>query len=584
MKFAEEWFVDFEYYAPPGELPSPLCMVAYERNRKRLVRLSRGEFPRKPPYSAGRDALFVAFAADAELLCHYVLGWPFPENVIDLHVEYLNYSNYIERDDEIIESSLLSVLTEFHVGYITSAEKEAGRALAMQQGGPRTAEEWLRLVTYCEEDVKPLEKLYRKLVGPGNLQQAIERGRYMKSVAMTQAIATPIDVKRLEEFRAKWEPMKRLLVSEMDQNLHVFDGAKFDNARFINYLNRRGWLWPLTDVLKLPKTDKKTFKEKILTYPELAPLHELKSTLSLMKHESIAVGSDGRNRTALHAFRSKSSRNQPGSSKFIFGAPSWMRSFAKPADGMAIAYIDFCAEEFAIAGVLSGDKAMQRAYIDGNGDPYLSFAKLTQAIPPNATKESHHAMRDLFKTVALGIQYSMGAAGLAQRLNKPLAEAEALLAHHKTQFPNFWSWADRVVTHMEFHGWLSTASGWRVVRHNKNFPARWRRSTQNWLIQSTGADLLRRVCSLVTESGIRLCAPVHDAILIEDETDKIERTVADTRELMRQASRDLLGGFEIETEAKIFTERFYDKRGVAMWERVNRLMDECQGPPQMSLF
>ena len=119
---------------------------------------------------------------------------------------------------------------------------------------------------------------------------------------------------------------------------------------------------------------------------------------------------------------------------------------------------------------------------------------------------------------------------------------------------------DRVVTHMEFEGSLCTASGWRIVRRHKAFPARWRRSTQNWLIQSTGADLLRLVCSLVTENKIRLCAPVHKRALYRGLYRQDQTTAAATQELMRQASRQLLGGFEIQTECTIFADRFEDKR------------------------
>jgi hypothetical protein len=423
----------------------------------------------------------------------------------------------------------------------------------------------------------------KESAAPDFSAQPRDNERFGTPANLMSRCGTRIDTAKLDEFRDKWQSIKWQLVSEMDGPFRFFDGVKFDHERFQDYLRLQSIPWPVTDVLQLPKTDKETFKEKVLVHPELAPLYELKSTLSLMKHESVAIGADGRNRTALHAFRSKSSRNQPAASKFIFSLPSWMRSFAKADDGMATSYIDFCAEEFAIAGVLSEDKAMQDAYAQGAGDPYLSFAKMARAVPPNATKQSHQVARNLFKQCALGIQYSMGALGLAHRIDKPLVEAELLLAHHRTQFPNFWRWADRVVTHMEFYGWLSTASGWRVVRRNKNFPARWRRSTQNWLIQSTGADLLRSVCCLVTENKIRLCAPVHDAILIEDSVDRIERTVADTRELMRQASRELLDGFEIETECEIFRDRFYDKRGVAMWRRINQLMDTDRrsSPPQL---
>src|SRR5262249_33402339 len=150
-------------------------------------------------------------------------------------------------------------------------------------------------------------------------------------------------------------------------------------------------------------------------------------------------------------------------------------------------------------------------------DPYINFAKTAGAVPPEATKKSHSRVRELFKACALGVQYAMQAKGLAQRIGNSVAEAEVLLSHHRNQFPQFWQWVDRIVTHMEFRGSLSTKSGWWVYRKYKQLPfsARWRRSIQNWPIQSAGADLLRLVCCLATEQGIRVLAPVHDALVIE---------------------------------------------------------------------
>ena len=138
---------------------------------------------------------------------------------------------------------------------------------------------------------------------------------------------------------------------------------------------------------------------------------------------------------------------------------------------------------------------------------------------------------------------------------------------------------------MEFNKVLFTNSGWRVIRKHKQFAARWRRSIQNWPIQSAGADLLRLVCCLCTEAGIRVVAPVHDALVVEDSTDRIVKTVGDTREIMRQASVDMFG-CPIRTEAEIFCDRFVDQRGVHMWNRITQMMVEEPYPrsPQIELF
>src|SRR4030095_12179701 len=135
----EVWFVDFEYHCPEGEIPLPLCLVAHEAHSGQWIRLSRGEFPDKPPYCATPDSVFVSFAADAELSCHYALGWPFPHNVIDLHAEYLNYSNCLERAGKP-EDKLFHALTHFRIPHISSAEKERMQRIAIE-GGPRSVEE-----------------------------------------------------------------------------------------------------------------------------------------------------------------------------------------------------------------------------------------------------------------------------------------------------------------------------------------------------------------------------------------------------------------------------------------------------------
>ena len=41
-------------------------------------------------------------------------------------------------------------------------------------------------------------------------------------------------------------------------------------------------------------------------------------------------------------------------------------------------------------------------------------------------------------------------------------------------------------------------------------------------MQANGAEMLRIACCLGTERGVRICAPVHDAILIEAPIDEIE--------------------------------------------------------------
>src|SRR5262249_55429633 len=155
----------------------------------------------------------------------------------------------------------------------------------------------------------------------------------------------------------------------------------------------------------------KTFDSQVELYPWLAPLRELRGSLSGMRLESLAVGHDGFNRTSLFPFATKTSRNAPSTSKFIFGLSAWLRSLIKPQWGHAVFYIDWRAQEIAVAAWLSGDTNLEHAYL--SGDPYLSFGKQAGVVPADATKASHPIEREQCKAVFLAIGYGQSDYGLA---------------------------------------------------------------------------------------------------------------------------------------------------------------------------
>src|SRR4029077_21131388 len=86
-------------------------------------------------------------------------------------------------------------------------------------------------------------------------------------------------------------------------------------------------------------------------------------------------------------------------------------------------------------------------------------------------------------------------------------------------------------------------------------------------------------CILAVRHGIKLLAPVHDAVLIEAPIARIDADVALMREIMRRASRIVLnasadGTHELRTDAKIvrFPDRYTDQRGDAIWDHVIDLL------------
>ena len=91
--------------------------------------------------------------------------------------------------------------------------------------------------------------------------------------------------------------------------------------------------------------------------------------------------------------------------------------------------------------------------------------------------------------------------------------------------------------------------------------------------------MLRLACYLATERGIEVCAPVHDALLIEAPAAEIGAKAAELRAAMREASRIVLGGvLELGSDAKIIrvTDRYADERGAVMWSTVSRLATKLE--------
>lgn len=344
----------------------------------------------------------------------------------------------------------------------------------------------------------------------------------------------------------------------------------FSVARFADWLIRSCIPWPRLESGALALDDD-TFREMARSHPAAAPLRELRHALGEMRlFEDLAVGSDGRNRCLLSPFRARSSRNQPSNAKFIFGPSCWLRSLIQPPPGCAVAYVDWSQQEFGIAAALSGDTAMMDAY--ASGDPYLTFAKQAGAVPPDATKQSHPHERDLFKTCALGVQYGMAEESLARRIEQPPAMARELLRLHRQTYPKFWRWSESAVNHAMLHGALHTVFGWTIHVEPGVNP----RSLANFPMQANGADMLRLACCLATERGIRVCAPVHDAVLVEGSDAEIDAVVGETQAAMVEASRVVLDGFELRSDAKIVRhpERYSDPRGERMWTTVMRILDD----------
>lgn len=567
LPYQEIWAVDFEFGAGPGNNPEPVCLVALELKSGRKIRLWRDQFGAVPPYATDANALFVAYYASAEIGCHLVLGWPVPERILDLFTEFRNHTNGLPT---ISGNGLLGALAHHGLDSIGAAEKDEMRALILR-GGPWTDAERIEILDYCETDVAALARLQPAMLPKIDLPRALLRGRYMAAAARMERTGVPIDIDTLALLKRYWLDIQYQLISDIDANFGVFEGRSFKADRFAAWLGRTGIPWPRLDSGRLDLSDD-AFREAARVYPSVAPLHDLRVALSKMRLSDLAVGRDGRNRTMLSAFRARTGRNQPSNTKHIFGPSVWLRGLIKPAPGHGLAYIDWQQQEFGIAAALSNDPLMKAAY--ASGDPYLAFAKQAGAAPPNATKVSHKTERELFKACVLAVQYGMGPENLAIRIGQPPIQARQLLRLHRETYRVFWRWSDAAVDQAMLAGSLHTVFGWRAQVSTNVNP----RSLRNFPMQANGAEMLRLACCIGTENGIEVCAPVHDAVLIAAPLERLDHDIARMQDAMREASRIVLGGFELGTDAEIvrYPDRYSDPRGTVMWDRVMKLIRQQQ--------
>src|SRR5262249_39980389 len=158
-----------------------------------------------------------------------------------------------------------------------------------------------------------------------------------------------------------------------------------------------------------------------------------------------------------------------------------------------------------------------------------------------------------------GVQYGMEAGSLAHRIGLPTAYARQLLQLHRETYPRFWAWSDSAESRAMLAGQIQTVFGWPLRVSGEANP----RSVRDFPGRGSGAELLRLSCSLATERGLRVIAPVHDAIAIEAPAGSVGEAVVQLQACMAEASRAVLDGFELRSDAEVvlWPERYRDERG-----------------------
>ena len=586
LPYEQIWVVDTEFYPGPGlanggvegDASTPLCLVAMEMRSGRIVRLWQDELGSSPPYPLDSNTLIVSYAAAAEFGFHIACGWGEPACALDCLVEFRHYTNdgtIKAGDREKGFHSLDGALRYFLADSLDTVHKDTMRDRIIA-GPPFTESEKQQIVTYCEDDVRGLARLLPHIVPTiRSLPHALLRARFQWQIAQMERRGIPVDGASLACLRRHWRGVQISLVRELDRPFgcyEIVDGVPhWRKERFADYVCRHGMGWPRHDSGALDERDS-TFREMAARYPFVEPLRELRYSLSKLKLNKLAVGSDNRNRAPLWAFGTKTARCAPASSAYLFGPAKWLRFLASPAPGQALVHRDYKQQEVRIAAVLSGDSELLQAC--ESGDVYLGIARQLGFLRDSISDDERKGVRGLFKTVVLGVQYGLGARSLAERTGITLAEAAEILARLRARFSRFEDFTRATRDYAGLHLELSNPFGWIMQCPSGINP----RLLRNYPMQASGSAILQAACILADRRGIKLVAPVHDALMAEAPLDQIEDVSQSLDQLMGDAAAVVLKGYRLPTDQQIVRpgERYYDDRGEAMWNTVLRLVAELE--------
>jgi hypothetical protein len=590
-KFRQSVVFDFEYEIADGDLPVPLCAVWYVLDDKlrhvHTVRQWRDDFDRKPPIEFDDDTLAVAYSAWAEMTCFLALDWHFPKYIYDLHTAYLYRVNALAPHAPGVkrkkESRKLPDACRYYG--IQGWENIDKGSIAQDIGEGRWRLHGREAVLrYCEEDVdKSAELLRAQARDPEvNNEWVIDWSNYAsKAVARIQARGIPIDTRLwtlVQEHRAA---IIGALVREFDPTQGtddpIYDAeGSMSSAAFERNLPRLGiHSWP-----RLPsgKIDLKgdSFRLNYI-YPGVEGLHALKDSLGFIAHARLPIGRDGRNRPSLFPYGTASGRNAQARSPF--NAHAGVRSFIKYPEHSIGGYLDWRTQEVGIAAALSGDEALIAAY--NAGDVYHSLARVsgyTTDTDWRAWKKANPEVRGRMKCAQLAINYGMSVPSLARSLGRHPLVASGIIDKYQRAYPVFCQWREQQAFDALLRRHVESVFGWKLrISSSPNL-----RSLYNFPMQSGGADMLRLCATRLCDAGIVPNMLVHDAVLIEVDTDEQLHFV---KEEMRRAGRDVCNGLDIGASADQVLRagaRYRDSRPVAikLWNAIVTKLNELGALPE----
>lgn len=199
-----------------------------------------------------------------------------------------------------------------------------------------------------------------------------------------------------------------------------------------------------------------------------------------------------------------------------------MRKFFIAKENCVYLDADYSQIELRLMANLSGDEAMQQAFLEGADIHTATAAQVFEMPIELVTSE----MRSAAKAVNFGILYGMGAFSLSQDIHVSVKQANQYIQNYMARFPKVGEFMEQTVNDAKITGYVSTYFNRRrpvpeLLATNKMVQAAGKRVAMNTPIQGTAADLIKiamvnvyiRLKKEVPEA--KLILQVHDELIVE---------------------------------------------------------------------
>ena len=282
---------------------------------------------------------------------------------------------------------------------------------------------------------------------------------------------------------------------------------------------KTGWS---TNADVLEKLKDQPLVADVLTYRQYA---KLKSTYAdgLLK----VIDPDGRIRTSFQMTVTATGRlssTEPNLQNIPTRTDlgSKMREMFVAAPGHVLVDADYSQIELRLLAHISGDEAMQQAFLSGEDFHTVTAARVFHVPQDQVT----HQMRSRAKAVNFGIVYGISAFSLSQDIGVTVAEAKEYMERYFATYTGVRQYMEQVVSQARERGYVETL--WHRRRalpelksSNFNMRSFGERVALNMPIQGTAADIIKlamvRVHRRLAAEGMeaRLIMQVHDELIVE---------------------------------------------------------------------